>query len=151
MAQENELSARRWKATAEGAVIHWQAATHRDQYQPIPVPPQLLTLEATRPSSTLRPESAATGPATVRPPMAVHERSGLGAGRDRDNAAAANAAAAAAAAAALVAAAAATKVAADAGDMTQFLAATKAAAGRHRRRPSNLPGCYRADRTHRCT
>ena len=48
-------------------------------------------------------------------------------GRDR-GAAAANAAAADAAAAALVAAAAATKVAADAGDMTQFLAATKAAA-----------------------
>ena len=49
-------------------------------------------------------------------------------GRDRGTAAAANAAAADAAAAALVAAAAATKVAADAGDMTQFLAATKAAA-----------------------
>ena len=59
-------------------------------------------------------------------PMAVDQRSGLEMGRDRGTAAAANAAAADAAAAALVAAAAATKVAADAGDMTQFLAATKA-------------------------
>jgi hypothetical protein len=57
----------------------------------------------------------------------------------RDNAAAANVAAAAdAAAATLVAAAAATNVAATARDMTQFLAAAKAAArgrGRHCRRP----------------
>ena len=123
--QKNHLSARHWKATAdsEAAATH----QHHDQYQP-PIPPQLSTLEATHPSSILRPESVATGPATVPTPMAVDQRSGLEMGRDRGTAAAANAAAADAAAAALVAAAAATKVAADAGDMTQFLAATKAAA-----------------------
>ena len=128
MARENELSARHWKATAETIAAH-------HQYQP-PIPPQLSTLEATHPSSILRPESVATGPATVPTPMAVDQRSGLEMGRDsdRDNAAAANVAAAAdaaaadAAAAALAAAATATKVAAAARDTTQFRAAVKAAA-----------------------
>ena len=84
--------------------------------------------------------------------MAVDERSGLGAGRDRDNAAAANAAADAAAAA-LVAAAAATiwptKVAAAARDMTQFLAATKAAAAiaAALRLVTCQAASYQADRT----
>ena len=109
MAKENELSARHWKAIAE--TIAAMILAHH-QYQP-PIPPQLSTLEATHPSSILRPESVATGPATVPTPMAVDQRSGLEMGRDRGTAAAANAAAADAAAAALVAAAAATEVAAD--------------------------------------
>jgi hypothetical protein len=137
-AQKNHLSACHWKATAEAAAIH----QYHDQYQP-PIPSQPSTLGATHPSSTLRPESVAIEPAAVPSSMAVDERSGMGAGRerDRDNAAAANVAAAAdaaaaanvaaaadAAAAALAAAANATKVAAAARDTTQFRAAVEAAA-----------------------
>jgi len=137
-AQKNHLFACHWKAAAEAAATH----QYHDQYQ-TPIPPQLSTLGATHPSSTLRPESGAIEPATVPSSMAVDERSGMGTGRDRDrdNAAAANVAAAAdaaaaanvaaaadAAAAALAAAANATKVAAAARDTTQFRAAVEAAA-----------------------